>query len=80
MKRIQGMNPDYADYDELEDDAIGAERAYCEGIMTFDELSALIGADGAKAAQERKYGQDQTDPNVDTFDALDDWLDNEPFC
>lgn len=80
MKRIQGINPDFADYDELEEDAIGAEVAYREGIMTFDELSALIGFDGARVAQERKYGQDHTDPDLKTFEALDDWIDNEPFC
>lgn len=79
MKRRVGINPDYADYDELDADAVGAEMAYREGLLTFDELSALIGLDDAKVVQERKYGQEPEDPDVDTFEELDNWIDNEPF-
>ena len=79
MKRVSGINPDYADYDELDEDALGAEGAYREGLLTFDELVALIGLDEAKEVQDKKYGSEEVLPSVHTIDDLHDWLEDEPF-
>jgi len=79
MKRIIGINQDFADFDELDEDALGAEGAYREGLLTFDELAALIGLDEAKEVQDRKYGSEEPESPVDTFDDLQNWLEDEPL-
>ena len=80
MKRRIGINQDFADFDEIDQDAIGAEGAYRAGQLTFDELAALVGLDEAKELQDKRFGPEEVIPDVDTFDELHDWLgEDEPF-
>lgn len=46
------MNPDYADYDEIDADIEDAIEEYEAGVLTYDELKALIGPEAAQAFLE----------------------------
>lgn len=59
MKRITGVNPDFADWDELDQDALDAVEEFADGAITFDELKNLIGPEAAAAIKEQ---QDESDP------------------
>lgn len=59
MKRITGINQDFADWDELDQDALDAVEEFTDGTITFDELKNLIGPEAAAAVKEQ---HDETDP------------------
>lgn len=63
MKRITGINPDFADHDELDSDALDAIEEFEQGTLTFDELRTLVGPETASAIKEQQYGSD-TDPDA----------------
>jgi len=56
MKKITGINPDFADYDELDDDALDAVEEFQQGVLTFEELKVLVGPETAQSIKEMKYG------------------------
>ena len=64
MKVIRGVNPDYADYDELDPDALGAEDSYMQGELSFDELATLVGPEEANAMKMRRHGVEEEDQNI----------------
>lgn len=49
MKVTRGVNPDYADYDEIDPDVEDALEEYEAGVLTYEELKALIGPEAAQA-------------------------------
>ena len=63
MKKVNGINPDFADYDELDGDAVDAIEEFQQGTLTFDELRTLVGPETADAIKEQRYGGDH-DPDV----------------
>ncbi len=65
MKKITGINPDFADYDELDADALDAVEEFQQGLMTYDELKNLVGHDAAQAIKEKRYGPDDPDALFD---------------
>ncbi len=64
MKVVSGVNPDYADFDEIDPDAVGAEDSYMQGDMSFDELASLVGTEEANAMKTRRYGSYEEDPSI----------------
>ena len=58
MKKITGINPDFADYDELDGDALDAVEEFEQGVLTFEELKNLVGPETAQAIKDHKYGPD----------------------
>jgi len=65
MKKITGINPDFADYDELDADAIDAVEEFHQGLLSFDELKNLVGIEAAQAIKEQRYGPDDPDALFD---------------
>lgn len=58
MKKVTGINPDFADFDELDPDALSAVTEFEDGQISFDELKALVGFETATAIREKCYGAD----------------------
>lgn len=52
MKKITGINPEYADFDELDQDALDAVEEFSDGQISYDELKNLIGTETAAAIRE----------------------------
>lgn len=69
MKKITGINPDFADADELDQDALDAVEEFTEGQITFDELKAMIGPEAASAIKEQhnEYDPDRYFDNPESF-------------
>ena len=55
MKIVQGVNPDFADFDEIDTDAAEALGEFDQGVITFEELRHLIGSEAARARAHRRY-------------------------
>lgn len=53
MKIKNGVNPDFADYDEIDEDAEDAIQEFEAGIITLDELKALVGPEAAQSLAEQ---------------------------
>ena len=53
MKIKRGINQDFSDFDELDDDALDAIEEFQDGSLTIKELQALIGPEAAQAIQDR---------------------------
>lgn len=70
MKKITGINPDFADYDELDGDALDAVEEFQQGLLTYEELKVLVGLEAARAIKEKRYGPD--DPEA-LFDNPEDF-------
>ena len=65
MKKVTGINQDFADYDELDDDALDAVEEFQQGLLTYDELKNLVGHEAAQAIKEQRYGPDDPDALFD---------------
>lgn len=55
MKVVRGVNPDYADYDEIDVDALEAFDEFDRGTITLDELRHLVGPEAARARAQLRY-------------------------
>jgi hypothetical protein len=55
MKIVNGVNPDYADFDEIDVDALDALDEFDRGMVTLDELRQLIGPEAARARAQLRY-------------------------
>ncbi len=63
-KKIVGVNPDFADFDEIDMDAEDLIAEFEQGEVTFEELKNIVGHDAARTIQERVHGEpDPNDPN-----------------
>ena len=58
MKVQNGVNPDFADFDEIDMDAEYAIAEFDNGAITLDELKALVGSETAQAIAERRDGEE----------------------
>lgn len=70
MKKVTGINPDFADYDELDRDALDAVDEFHQGMLSFDELKVLVGSDTANAIKEQRYGPDDPEALFDNPEDL----------
>lgn len=61
MKKIDGINQDFYDYDELDADALDAVEEFQQGLLTFDELKALVGPEAAQEIKKQRWGEDDHD-------------------
>jgi len=66
MRKIVGINPDFADNDELDMDALEAVEEFQEGQITYDELRALVGPETASMIKDQVY------PDYDPESFFDD--------
>lgn len=53
MKIKRGINPEFADYDELDDEALDAIEEFQDGSLTVWQLQALIGPEAAQAMAKK---------------------------
>ncbi len=69
MKKITGINPDFADSDELDSAALDAVEEFTEGQITYGELKTLIGPEAASAIKEQQgeYDPDRFFDNPESF-------------
>lgn len=58
MKKITGINPDYSDFDELDQDALDAVEEFSDGQISYDELKSLIGTEAANTLRVRVQEHD----------------------
>jgi hypothetical protein len=58
MKVINGVNPDYADFDELDDSVAEAFDEFDAGVLSFEELKIQVGQDAAQAFAESREGDE----------------------
>ena len=58
MKKQRGVNPDYADFDEIDEDVEDAIEGYDNGTVTADELKVMMGTDAARTIIERRESGD----------------------
>lgn len=65
MKKVTGINPDFADFDELDADAIDAVEEFHQGLLTYEELKNLVGPEAAQAIKEEHYGPDDPEAFFD---------------
>lgn len=65
-KKIVGVNPDFADYDEIDFDAEDLIIEFEQGTVSFDELKNIVGYDAARTIQERVHGEPDMN-NPDSF-------------
>lgn len=57
MKTKNGVNPDFADFDEIDSDAADAFEEFDAGSLTYDQFKALVGAEAAAAYAEKFHGE-----------------------
>lgn len=70
MKKVNGINPDFADYDELDADALDAVEEFHQGLLTFDELKNLVGPDAANTIKDKRYGPNDPEGFFDDPESL----------
>lgn len=75
MKIKRGVNPDFADWDELDTDAMDAIIGFEAGTVTYEELQHLIGPEEAHKLLSRReaddmgsFFEDDDDYDLDDFD------------
>lgn len=64
-KKITGINPDFADFDELDSDALDAVEEFQQGLLSYEELKNLVGLEAAQSIKEQRYGSDDPDAYFD---------------
>lgn len=72
MKTVTGINPDFADFDEIDIDAEDLIIEFEQGTATFEELRNAVGTEMARAIQERVHGDDGYNPD-ELFDNPQDF-------
>lgn len=55
MRVVRGVNPDFADFDEIDQDALDAIEEFDQGTITLEDLRHLIGPEAARARAEMRY-------------------------
>ena len=55
MRVVRGVNPIFADYDEIDQDALEALDEFDNGLITMDELRHLVGPEAVRARAEIRY-------------------------
>jgi len=64
-KKIVGVNPEYADHDEIDYDVEDLIAEFEHGVVTFDELKCIVGTETARSVQNRVHGEgDPSDPET----------------
>lgn len=71
MKIKTGLIPDFADYDEIDQDVLDAVSDFDNGVIGFDELKREIGEDAAYEVRSRSSEEEVPD-HWDLLDNPDD--------
>ena len=58
MKIVNGLNPNYADHDEIDQDALEAVEDFGSGQITYEELRIQVGPEAAQELLARLEGED----------------------
>lgn len=61
MKVRYGINPDFADADEIDQDALDALHDFDNDLITLDDLASQIGRDAARVVADRKDESDDAE-------------------
>lgn len=61
MKIKRGVNPDFADFDEIDVDVEDAYEEFEAGTLSFDDFREQVGPEAAQAFMERLEGRDEYD-------------------
>lgn len=61
MKIKRGVNPDFADFDEIDEDAAEAFEEFEAGNLSFHEFKSLVGPEAAASYAEKYHGGDPDD-------------------
>lgn len=69
-KKVTGVNPDYADYAELDTDALDAVEEFMDGQISYDELKNLVGVEAATVLKEIHFGKDDPESYFDDPESL----------
>lgn len=73
MKLKRGVNPDYFDFDEIDEDALPAMEDYMDGSISFSELRMLVGPESAENFRRHILENSESeDEEPDLFDMLGD--------
>lgn len=70
-KRVVGINPDFADHDEIDTEALDAVTEFEQGTISFEELKVMVGYESAKAIQSKIHGDGSRADNL--FDDPEDF-------
>ena len=57
-KKITGINPDFADFDEIDEEALYIIEEFEQGMVSFEELKQMVGHETARTIQDRVHGSD----------------------
>ena len=57
-KIVLGINQDFADFDEIDQEALEAVAEFEQGTMTFEELRAMVGYEQAVEIQNKIHGEE----------------------
>jgi hypothetical protein len=71
MRVVNGKNPDWADFDEIDQDVVDAREAFYRGELTPDQLRHEVGTEEAQALIDGKYGEEDSFLTYLTFDEED---------
>lgn len=73
MKIVRGLNPDFADFDEIDVDIEEAYEEFKNGRISYDQLKANVGPEAAQAHADRIHGMDDSaDDHYDIDSLFDD--------
>ena len=53
-----GVNPDFADWDELDVDTLEIVEEFCDGTVSYDELKAIVGSEAAQSIIDKIASDD----------------------
>lgn len=67
MKIKRGLNPEYADFDEIDVDAAEAYDEFDAGNLTFEEFKSLVGPEAAASYVEQYHTPDSLFDNPEDF-------------
>jgi len=69
-KKVTGVNPDFADFDELDTDALDAVEEFADGQITYDELKNLVGVEAATVLRDIYHDKDDIESFFDDPEKL----------
>lgn len=67
MRVVRGVNPDYADFDEIDEDARDAFQMFDRGEYSFSQLVSLVGKEAAQA-HVGEFSYRESNPVAALFD------------
>lgn len=72
MRIVRGLNPDFADFDEIDADIEDAYEEFNNGRISYDQLKVNVGPEAAQAHADRVLGTDYADEYMNDISNLFD--------